>query len=88
MKTFYVCVAVFLLLNVLLGLVRTVRGPTAADRMIAAYLFGTTAVAILLLWAEVESQPGMLDVALVFAVLAAVAVSVFVRIPRLGGRPR
>jgi multicomponent Na+:H+ antiporter subunit F len=78
---------VFLLLNVLAGLLRAVRGPTPADRMIAAYLFGTTAVAILLLLAEAFEQEALLDVALVFVVLAAVATSVFVTFPRARGRP-
>lgn len=34
------------------GLVRIARGPTPADRMLAAQLFGTTGVAVLLLLAQ------------------------------------
>jgi hypothetical protein len=44
--------ALFLLLNVVAGLVRIARGPTPADRIVAAQLFGTTGVAILLLLAQ------------------------------------
>lgn len=69
----------FLLLNLGAGLWRVVHGPTAADRMLAAQLFGTTAVAMLLLLAQVESRPALRDVALVFALLAAVAAVAFVR---------
>jgi multicomponent Na+:H+ antiporter subunit F len=81
--------AFFLLLNVFGGLVRVLRGPTAADRMLAAQLFGTTGVAILLLLAEGLGQPALRDVALVFALLAAVAAAVFVRFaaPAAGGEP-
>lgn len=68
-----------LLLSLAVGLVRVLRGPTAADRMLAAQLFGTTGVAILLLLAEQLAAPALIDVALVVALLAAVAVITFVR---------
>jgi multicomponent Na+:H+ antiporter subunit F len=71
--------ATFLLLNLGAGLWRVMRGPTAPDRMLAAQLFGTTAVAILLLLAEAMHAPPLRDVALVFALLAAVAAVAFVQ---------
>lgn len=64
--------AVFLLANLLVALVRVVRGPTLADRLLAALLFGTMGVAVLLLLAEVQAEPALADVALVFALLATV----------------
>ncbi len=70
--------ALFLLLNVIAGLVRIARGPTPADRILAAQLFGTTGVAILLLLAQALEQPALRDVALVFALLAAMTVVGFV----------
>jgi multicomponent Na+:H+ antiporter subunit F len=76
---FYLGVCVFLLLNIFAGLVRVLRGPTPADRMLSAQLFGTTGVAILLLLAEALSTPALRDVALVLALLSAVAVAAFVR---------
>ena len=72
-------IAAFLLLNLAAGLWRVMRGPTAADRMLAAQLFGTVAVATLLLLAEGMGQPALRDVALVFALLAAVAAVAFVQ---------
>ncbi|WP_258868892.1 hypothetical protein [Alkalilimnicola ehrlichii] len=48
MTEFYLGVAFFLLLNVALGLRRIARGPTAADRMLSAQLFGTTGIAMIL----------------------------------------
>lgn len=71
--------ASFLLLNLAAGLWRVMRGPTAADRMLAAQLFGTTAVAVLLLLAEGMQRPALRDIALVFALLAAVAAVAFVQ---------
>jgi multicomponent Na+:H+ antiporter subunit F len=72
-------VAVVLLAALLGGLVRILRGPTRADRMLAAQLFGTTGVALLLVLAQATSAPALRDVALVFALLAALNAAVFVR---------
>ncbi len=79
MEIFYAALALFFLINLLAGMWPVLRGPTAADRMLAAQLFGTIAVAILLILAELLHKPELLDVALVFALLAAVAAVAFTR---------
>lgn len=71
--------AVFLLLNLAVALLRVARGPTPADRLLAALLFGTTGVAILLLLADAMTQPAFVDAALVFALLAAITGAAFAR---------
>jgi multicomponent Na+:H+ antiporter subunit F len=82
MATFDYAVAVFLLLNLVGGLLRIVRGPTEADRMLAAQLFGTTGVAVLMVLADAAGVAAFRDVALVFAILAPVNAIVFVRTAR------
>lgn len=77
-ETAYLGLVAFLLLNLVGGLVRILKGPTPADRMLAAQLFGTTGVAILLLLGEALERSGLRDVALVFALLAVVNTVVFV----------
>jgi len=79
MQALFLTLVLFLLLNLVAGMWRVLRGPTAADRMLAAQLFGTTAVAILLLLAEATGGAALRDVALVFALLAAVTAVAFVR---------
>ena len=79
MTTLYLVAALILLLSILAGLLRVVRGPTAADRMLAAQLFGTTGVAVLLLFGRAFGVPAYWDVALVFAVLAAITGIAFAR---------
>ena len=79
MEMLYPGLALFLLLNLAVGMWRVLRGPSAADRMLACQLFGTTAVAILLLLAQTYNSPALRDVALLFALLAAVTVVAFVR---------
>lgn len=58
---------------------RVLRGPSDADRMLAAQLFGTTAVAILLLLGHALDNLATYDVALVFALLSAVTAVTFVQ---------
>ena len=79
MQTLYFLLALFLLLNLVAGMWRVLRGPTVADRMLAAQLFGTTSVAVLLLLAQASDNGSLRDVALVFALLAAVTAVAFVR---------
>jgi len=75
----YIWPALLILLSVVAGLIRILRGPTAADRMLAAQLFGTGGVAILLILAQAMQMPSLVDVALIYALLAAVTMVVFVR---------
>lgn len=65
-------VALFLLGNLVVALVAAARGPTAADRMLVALLFGSTGTGILVLLAQVMAAPPLVDVALVLALLAAI----------------
>lgn len=79
MEGAYLSLAVFLMLNIAASLSRIARGPTAADRMLAAQVLGTAGVALLLVLGEVQSMPAMRDAALVFALLAAIATLAFVK---------
>lgn len=74
------------LATIALGLLRVERGPSKGDRMLAAQLLSTGAVAVLLLVAKATDAPELLDVALVLALLASVAGAVFVH--RIGVHPR
>lgn len=79
MQNLQLGLALFLLVNLGAGIWRVLQGPTAADRMLAAQLFGTTAVAVLLLLAQATGNTALRDVALVFALLSAIAAVAFVR---------
>lgn len=78
MAEFLLAAAAFVLATVALGLVRIVRGPGDADRMMAAQLLGTGGVAALLLVAAATATPAVVDVALTLALVSAFASAAFV----------
>ena len=78
MPYFLLSVSGFILMMVAVGLIRILRGPTNADRMMATQLFGTGGIAALLLLAAAVDLSAVADVALVLAHLAAFASVAFV----------
>jgi multicomponent Na+:H+ antiporter subunit F len=79
MDSFLLAAAGFVLAMVALGLVRILRGPGDADRVMAAQLFGTGGTAALLLLGAATNDPAAVDVALVLALLAAFVTVAFVK---------
>lgn len=67
---FLFAAAGFVLLMVAIGLVRVLRGPDNADRILSAQLVGSGGVAILLLLAVAVKASPIMDVALMLALLA------------------
>ena len=56
--------------TVLLAVVRLVRGPSTADRVVALDLLSAVAVGIMTAWSVAADDPVFLDVALLVALLA------------------
>ena len=79
MPSFLFAAATFVLAMVALGLIRILRGPADADRMMAAQLVGSGGTAILLLLSIATATPSIVDDALLLALLAAFASVAFVR---------
>ena len=79
MADFLLAAAGLVLATIALGLLRILRGPGDADRIMAAQLLGTGGIAVLLLLAEATDAPALVDVALVLALLAAFVSVAFTR---------
>jgi len=79
MTEFYLAMSLLLLLTMAGGLIRVIIGPTPAERMMAAQLLGTSSIGVLLLLAPAIGVPALVDVGLIFALLAAVSVAAFTR---------
>ncbi|MBV5275674.1 MAG: sodium:proton antiporter [Lamprocystis purpurea] len=78
MTAFLLGAAAFILGTVALGLVRILRGPGNADRMLAAQLLGTGGVAALLLLGVATGVGSVSEVGLLLALLAAFGSVAFV----------
>lgn len=75
-------IAFVLLVNLAASLLRVMRGPTDADRLLATLLFGTTGIGILVLLAFVGGgtvHTPFIDVALTLALLATISGIAFAR---------
>lgn len=73
MRSFLFVAAGVVLATVAAGLVRILRGPSHADRMMAALLLGSGGIAALLLQGTASGVAAVVDVALTLALLAAFA---------------
>ncbi|MBL8390978.1 MAG: multiple resistance and pH regulation protein F [Candidatus Accumulibacter sp.] len=79
MSEFLLSAAAFVVLMVAVGLVRVARGPSRAERMMAAQLLGSGAIGALLLFGAASGERAMFDVALTLALLSAFASIAFVK---------
>lgn len=79
MAEFLLVASGFVLAMVALGLLRILRGPTNAERMMAAQLLGTGGLATLLLLGAATHDAAAIDVTLTLALLAAFASIAFVK---------
>jgi multicomponent Na+:H+ antiporter subunit F len=86
MTDFLLGASAFILAMVALGLVRLLRGPGDADRIMSAQLLGTGGIAAVLLLGTATGERATLDVALTLALLAAFAAFAFVK-AKLGRSP-
>jgi multicomponent Na+:H+ antiporter subunit F len=79
MAEFLVGAAAFILAMVALGLLRILRGPGDADRIMSAQLLGTGGIAAVLLLGAATGEAATVDVALTLALLAAFVAFAFVK---------
>jgi multicomponent Na+:H+ antiporter subunit F len=79
MAEFLLAAAAFVVTMVALALWRVLRGPGAADRMMATQLLGTGGIAAVLLLGAATGEGAAIDIALTLALLAAFASFAFVK---------
>lgn len=78
MSELWWAIALVLLLTIVAGVVYVTTRPGGADSLLAALLFGTTGVALILVLGRALGQPRAVDIALVLALLTAVLGVAFV----------
>jgi len=87
MTSFLFAAAIFVLVMEALGLVRILRGPADADRILSVQLIGSGGVAVLLLLSAATQTPAIMDVALMLALLATFVSVAFLRDVRPSDEP-
>ncbi len=87
MTEFLLGAAAFVVLLVAVGLLRVLRGPGAADRLMATQLLGTGGIAAVLLIGAATGEGAAIDIALTLALLAAFASFAFVKAKTDAARP-
>ena len=80
MNNFFLACIIILAVLILLCLVRAIRGPKIADRIMASNMIGTLTVAVIMLLAVYIDESYIIDVALVYAVISFLAVIVITKI--------
>jgi multicomponent Na+:H+ antiporter subunit F len=78
-ETLLLTAAVLLFVTLITGLIRALIGPSLQDRMLSIQLLGTGGVALLILLGLLQDIEGLVDAALVLALLAAVAAAALTR---------
>lgn len=70
---------ILLVVNVLIGLIRLLKGPRAIDSLQSLLLFNTSLTASIVILSVLNKRTDFLDVALVFSVLSGACSVVFVK---------
>ena len=69
-----------LALMLMLCLIRAVKGPSIADRLVAVNMMGTLVMVMISLLAVVKNQGYLVDICLIYAMISFLAVVVLTRI--------
>ena len=65
---FFLIMIIILALSAFLCMIRAIRGPKIADRIMAANMIGTQTMVIILLLAVYLNESNIIDIALIYAV--------------------
>jgi multicomponent Na+:H+ antiporter subunit F len=87
MADWFTLAAIFLLLTVAAALLRCWRGPGPVERIMAAQLAGTGVIGVAVVLGAARENAAFLDAALIATLLAAVAVTAFVRVAAVPPKP-
>ena len=71
----YIAAILFLLVLIGIMLVRAVQGPATTDRILAINMISTMVICIILILSRMLSEAWLLDVALIYAMISLVVVT-------------
>lgn len=80
----YICVLASLGIGILFALIRAVRGPRTADRIMGINMIGTLSLLCIAVIALMQKESWLLDVCIIYGMISFLAVAVLC-MTRLGG---
>ncbi len=75
---------IFLSLTIILCMIRAIKGPSSADRLISINVIGTKTIVLILIVSFILKETYFIDVALVYALISfisTIAISKFIQTP-------
>ena len=84
MITVLVLTALAIFATMTLALVRALLGPSVFDRIVAVNMFGTKTVLVVALITAISGNDGLIDVALVYALINFIAVVAVLKLSHMG----
>lgn len=82
MNTYLIIIVIALAVLLLLSLLYVLRAPSYADCLLSTQLVGTIGVAMLAILSVIKSQPYLLDIGLVLALLTSITIVTFTQLRR------
>ncbi len=79
-RTVFVGALIFLALMVLLCLIRAVKGPSVADRIVAVNMMGTMVMVMIAILALLLNEGYLVDICLIYAMISFLAVIVLTKV--------
>lgn len=79
-RAVYVFALIFLAVMVLLCLIRAVKGPRAADRIVAVNMMGTMVMVIIAILALLLKEGYLVDICIIYAMISFLAVIVLTKV--------
>lgn len=76
----YIFTLVFLAVMLILCLVRAIKGPKTADRMVAANMMGTMVMVIIVVLSLLLKEGYLVDICLIYAMISFLAVVVLTKV--------
>lgn len=78
--TVYVTALIFLALMILLSLIRAVKGPRVADRIVAINMMGTMTMVVIAILSLMMGEGYLIDICIIYAMISFLAVIVLTKI--------
>ena len=76
----FIIILIFLAVLLILCLIRAIKGPTIADRVVAVNMMGTMVMVIIAMLAVYMKESYLLDICLIYAMISFLAVVVLTKV--------